>query len=332
MPSTASAPGSLGRRRPSSVTGPEAVAGHPSAPPNPRARATADDLFGMDELTGDMSAQPGSPLSSNPNLARLKAAPPPPPAESVPPPPAEDAQPPPAPPPTPDPDAHAAVKLGAVKLAVRDPLADLAESISGTISAESASPPAAPEEAAPPAPVDPALARPVLREMVAVGMTGLIGIALALAVGAATGFINPPPSWMREGTVQSVIATQIASGLYDISSPKPVFFIRGRIENHGVNTVGAVQVVADLIGTNGSVARVVAVAGNEPAVEEVRALKTQEDVDAMVQKLATASAGKLVSPGESEPFFALIADPPADAERDELRLNLSVAPLPMRQK
>jgi hypothetical protein len=330
MPSTASAPGSLGRRRPSSVTGPEAAPGRPSAPPNPRARATADDLFGMDELTGDMSAQPGSPLSSDPNLARMKTAPPPPPASSVPPPPpAEDTRPPPT---TPDPDAHAAVKLGAVKLAVRDPLADLAESIGGVLGAESASGHAAPEEASAPASVDPALARPVLREMVAVGMTGLIGIALALAVGAATGFINPPPPWMREGTVQSVIATQIASGLYNVSSPKPVFFIRGRIENHGVNTVGAVQVVADLIGTNGSVARVETVAGNEPSAEEVRELKTQADADAMVHKLAKASAGKLLSPGESEPFFALIADPPADAERDELRLTLSVAPLPMRQK
>jgi hypothetical protein len=308
--------------------------GRASAPPNPRPRATADDLFGMDELTGDMSAQPGSPLSSDPNLARLKTAPPPPPAESVPPPlpPAEDAHPPAAPPTTPEPDAHAAVKLGAVKLAVRDPLADLAESIGGVLGAESASGHAAPEEASAPASVDPALARPVLREMVAVGMTGLIGIALALAVGAATGFINPPPPWMREGTVQSVIATQIASGLYNVSSPKPVFFIRGRIENHGVNTVGAVQVVADLIGTNGSVARVETVAGNEPSAEEVRELKTQADADAMVHKLAKASAGKLLSPGESEPFFALIADPPADAERDELRLTLSVAPLPMRQK
>ena len=107
------------------------------------------------------------------------------------------------------------------------------------------------------------------------------------------------------------MATQIASGLYDASGQKPLFFIRGRIENRGLSTLGPVHVVADLMGVNGPVARAETVAGEEADARGcARAAHGRRGRDAMAQKLAKAGASKKLGPGESAPFFALIADPP----------------------
>ena len=312
----------------------------------------------MDELTGESSALPGSPLSSNPNVARLpkKQQPPPAPADAIPPPPpldepraetaperppeeaphseAPDGQaaareplgdeqglPAEAPGAEPAPTEGAAVKLGAIKPTRRDPFDGLELADSGARELDG------PRETSPAAPPHPEVTpqRPIQRELVAVLLSGAIGAAAALAVVAVVQFANLGPAWLRSGPGEPVIATQIASGLYDASGEKPLFFIRGRVENRGDKPVGPVRVIADLLGASGSMARVETVAGSEPSPEDVHALRTTEEAEALVRQLARSGADKQLAPGESLPFFALIADPPADAERDELRLRIEAA-------
>ena len=156
-------------------------------------------------------------------------------------------------------------------------------------------------------------------KLVAVAATGLIGISLALALVAVISFANLTPRWMHEGPTQPVVTTQIASGLYDISSTKPVFFVRGRVENRGTRAVGPVRVVADLLGDSGAVARAETVAGTEPSAEDLHALRSVADADAMAKTLARAGADKKLGPGESMPFFALISDPPTQLTTQQYR-------------
>ncbi len=330
-----SAPGAMARRRPSSISldeTPEA----PKSPASIRSRPSADDLFGMDELTGESKPLPGSPLSSNPDHLRVPSIPPAPspssgPSLSVAPPPAPaEAAPPPPPapgeeaPPEPPSDPDGPVKLGAIKTTKRDPFegVELSDPASAPLQAEE--PPALAPTEPPPAMglSDPNLPRPLGRELVAVGLTGLIGIAVALALYAAAAAVHFAPPWMHEGPPEPLVATQIASGLYDVSGPRPVFFVRGRVENRSGHALGAVRVVADLLDDGNSVARIETVAGAEPTAEQVHALRSAEEAEALSAQLAHAGAGAKLAPGESAPFFALIPEPPAHAERDALRVTV----------
>ncbi|HEY5675327.1 MAG TPA: hypothetical protein VIR81_00990, partial [Myxococcales bacterium] len=83
---------------------------------------------------------------------------------------------------------------------------------------------------------------------------------------------------------------------------------------------GPVRVTAELVAENGLPVRAEATAGAEPSAEEVWSLRTAADVERLGRSLDTGD--RKLEPGGSLPFFAIIADPPADLRRHRLRVSV----------
>jgi hypothetical protein len=126
------------------------------------------------------------------------------------------------------------------------------------------------------------------------------------------------------GGGEDVVATRLVSGLYDTASGKPIFFVRGRVENRSKKARGPVRVIAELVTDNGTEARGEALAGSEPSAEDVYALRTPAEVDKLSRALAQAETERKIPPGGSLPFFAIIGggDPPHDLQRHKLSVRL----------
>ncbi|MFL5361285.1 MAG: hypothetical protein ACJ78U_10000, partial [Myxococcales bacterium] len=164
------------------------------------------------------------------------------------------------------------------------------------------------------------------RDLVASALTGIVIAALVLAVlripSISEGIV---PAWLSLAAASDLVPTRIRSGLYDTSTGKPVFFVRGKVENHGKTVRGPVRIVAELVGRSGVDARAEAVAGIEPSAEDVYALRSGGDADKLAKALAGTEGDRRIQPGSSAPFFAIIADPPADLARH--KLSVRVEPL-----
>jgi hypothetical protein len=161
------------------------------------------------------------------------------------------------------------------------------------------------------------------RELVASVLTGVVLAALVLAVLFVASF-SPglAPSWLSFGAPSDIVATRIRSGVYDTATGKPVFFVRGRVENHGKTVRGSVRVIAELVGRGGPDARAESVAGVEPSAEDVYALRSGGDADKLARALSASEGDKRIQPGGSLPFFAVIAEPPADLAGHKLVVRL----------
>ena len=347
--------------RPAPAPRPAAVASRPPAARNgangAARRLQADDLFGMSELTGDAplsnpaaSKPPPPPASARPAAKPMPnfddidievdgaPRPPPPRAEPPsPPPPSDDfsldAEA--APPPAQDEAAEGSEESGPVKIGafksgpLKDPFEgmNLGEPASGAI--ELAAQPRKEKLAegdqaqAAPAPA-PEIAPG--RDMVSSALTGLVGAALAVAVVIVAALSDDASAgWLGFGRGDEVVATRVVSGLYDTVSGKPVFFVRGRIENRGQKIRGPVRVTAELISDGAGEVKAEAMAGAEPTAEEVWSLRSQADVDKLNRDLGVTPIERKLQPGASLPFFAVIPDPPPDLHRH--RLHLKVEPV-----
>jgi len=161
------------------------------------------------------------------------------------------------------------------------------------------------------------------RELVASALTGVVLAALVLAVLlVASLYQGAAPSWLSLGAPSDLVATRIRSGLYETATGKPVFFVRGRVENRSKAVRGPVRVVAELVGRSGADSRAEAIAGAEPSAEDVYALRSGGDADKLARALAGAEGDRRIQPGASLPFFAVIADPPADLARHKLVVRI----------
>jgi predicted Zn finger-like uncharacterized protein len=161
------------------------------------------------------------------------------------------------------------------------------------------------------------------RELVSSALTGLVGAALAVIVVLVAAVSDEGSAgWLGFTARSDVVATRVVSGLYDTASGKPVFFVRGRVENRGRKPHGPVRVVAELLAAGESEGKAEAIAGAEPNPEEVYALRNSADADKLQRALLAVDAERRLRPGASLPFFAVIADPPADLQRHRLHLRL----------
>jgi predicted Zn finger-like uncharacterized protein len=308
-------------------------------------RLEADDLFGMSELTGE-SAPPRAPLSapqtsdsivlgrlstpfatglptsSFPSAPAPAKIPEPEPPLPVPEP--EPTPEPPAPKKVEEPDPFADLSLTAPGMAQAAATAaampDTGPTITKTprrIERPKAPTPIAVRKAPEEAPTSPR------RDLVASALTGIVIAALVLAVlripWISEGIV---PAWLSLAAASDLVPTRIRSGLYDTSTGKPVFFVRGKVENHGKTVRGPVRIVAELVGRSGVDARAEAVAGIEPSAEDVYALRSGGDADKLAKALAGTEGDRLIQPGSSAPFFAMIADPPADLARHKLTVRV----------
>lgn len=317
-------------------------------------RLDADDLFGMAELTGDAplsdikpSSQPPAPPPRTPappppqkpasraipdfdaldlDLPPEPPPPPPPsPAAKAPPPPAAKAPPPPAAKAPPPPAEKAPPEKETLELS-SDPFEGMGLGDPAGPGA-ALGPPAAPKK-----PVTKPVTKPQVRpeptptaggEMVSSALTGLLGAALAIAVVIAAALNDDAAAgWLGFGSAGEIVATRVASGLYDTVAGKPVFFVRGRIENRSRRVRGPVRIVAELVAESGAEAKAEALAGAEPSPETVWSLRNSADADRMARALEAAEVERKLQPGGSLPFFAVIPDPPADLGRHKLHVRV----------
>jgi predicted Zn finger-like uncharacterized protein len=323
-------------------------------------RLDANDLFGMAELTGDAplgdlapKAPPPPPASARPapkpmpnfddidievNDEPSGPPPPKPPAPiakpSRPPPPPEAEKPRPPPPPEEDEAVNddGSVKIGSIKSSMKDPFEgmDMGEPGTGAlelstqprkdkladaIKAESAKAPLKPPPE--PEPLPPA------RAMVSSALTGLLGAALAIAVVIVSAMSDDAAAgWLGLTPGSEIVATKVVSGLFDTAAGKPVFFVRGRVENRSARVRGPVRVTAELISDGTAEAKAEAIAGSEPSPEDVWSLRTAADADRLNKSLEVAKVERKLPPGTSLPFFAVIPDPPADLQKHRLHVKV----------
>jgi len=309
-------------------------------------RLDAEDLFGMAELTGDAPLStgldaPAAPPPSTPEPAPAAAKP----ASSLPglddldfeiderpaqkaarPPPLPDLdepQPPPSPldPPMPPADSVAEpVSDAAEPMVLDDPFAAIAPGGS----AAAADPVVRRDPAPAPTPAEPEIAP--ARALISSAITGLLGAALAIAVVITSALSDDSAAgWLGFGTAADVIPTGVVSGLYDTAGGKPVFFVRGRVENRSNKVRGPVRVTAELVADGASEAKADAIAGAEPTPEDVWLLRSPADAEKLTRTLQTARVDRSIAPGASLPFFALIPDPPADLVKHRLQVRVETA-------
>jgi predicted Zn finger-like uncharacterized protein len=161
------------------------------------------------------------------------------------------------------------------------------------------------------------------RELISSALTGLVGAALAVVVVLVAAVPDEGSAgWLGYTARSDVVATRVVSGLYDTASGKPVFYVRGRVENRGRKRHGPVRVVAELVAGGETEGKAEVIAGAEPSPEDVYALRGAADADRLQRALLGAGAERRLAPGASIPFFAVIADPPADLQRHRLHLRL----------
>ena len=310
-------------------------------------RLDVDDLFGMAELTGDAPLSAGldpalpapakPPPAPTPDFGDLdfdlneppptNVAPPPPPPEAA----AAEAGLPsldpvmPPPPPLEDPAGPMAMEdpFGSISPAASSgaelPVLDLTAGGSAEPKADAP----APRASRPPTtgPVEPATAP--ARALLSSALTGLLGAALALVVVIAAALSDETAAgWLGFGPAAQVIATGVVSGLYDTASGKPVFYVRGRVENRTDKVRGPVRVTAELVADGTSEAKAEAMAGAEPTPEDVWSVRSPSDADRLSRTLQSARVARKLEPGGSLPFFAVMAEPPADLLRHRLQIRV----------
>jgi hypothetical protein len=236
--------------------------------------------------------------------------------------------------PPPPPSGEAApVKIGAFKTSLKDPFEGINLGESGAADGGTALEPGAVQKkeahkegeakpaAKPEAPAEPPVAPG--RDMVSSALTGLLGAALAIAVVIAAALNDDAAAgWLGLGPATEIVATRVVSGLYDTVAGKPVFYVRGRIENRSQRVRGPVRIVAELVAEGAPEVKAEAIAGSEPSPEDVWSLRTPGEADKLTRVLESSQVERRIQPGGSLPFFAVIADPPADLGRHKLHVKV----------
>ncbi len=160
------------------------------------------------------------------------------------------------------------------------------------------------------------------RTLVSSALTGLLGATLAIIVVIASALSGDAEAgWLGFGPASDVIATGVVSGLYDTAGGKPVFYVRGRIQNRSDRVRGPVRVTAELVGGDEQL-RAETIAGAEPTPEDVWSVRSAADAEKLGRTLQSERVERKMQPGGNLPFFVLIPDPPADLQGRRLEIRV----------
>ena len=94
------------------------------------------------------------------------------------------------------------------------------------------------------------------------------------------------------------------------------------MENRSARVRGPIRITAELISDGAPEAKAEIIAGTEPTPEDVWSLRSTADVEKLHRTLEVAPVDRKLQPGASLPFFAVIADPPADLVRHRLHVKV----------
>jgi hypothetical protein len=154
-------------------------------------------------------------------------------------------------------------------------------------------------------------------------LTGFLGATLAIVVAIAAALSDEnAAARLGFGSSADVVATGVVSGIYDTAGGKPVYYVRGRVENRSDKVRGPVRVTAELVADGAAEAKADTIAGSEPTPEDVWSVRSAADVEKLAGKLQGMRVDRKLAPGASLPFFALIPDPPADLVKHRLHVSV----------
>ena len=87
------------------------------------------------------------------------------------------------------------------------------------------------------------------RALISSALTGFLGATLAIVVVIAAALSDEnAAARLGFGSSADVVATGVVSGIYDTAGGKPVYYVRGRVENRSNKVRGPVRVTAELVG------------------------------------------------------------------------------------
>ena len=116
-----------------------------------------------------------------------------------------------------------------------------------------------------------------------------------------------------------LVAVDVSNGVYDTRAGKPVFYVRGEVENRGDAPSGA-KVTVELVDGALSVSRADVRVGASATPEELYAVDGAEEAAALMARLDEQALS--VKPGERQPFVVVFYEYPP--ELAEYRLKLTV--------
>jgi hypothetical protein len=118
------------------------------------------------------------------------------------------------------------------------------------------------------------------------------------------------------------VAKDVSNGLYESSGGKPLFFVRGEVENRGSTPIRVKARVSLFNGTQ----RVLSgegLAGMPPTPEDLYSVRGASDAAALRTRLD--SAAQAVAPGARVPFVVFFFEYPENLS--DLRLEVTLEPL-----
>ena len=120
------------------------------------------------------------------------------------------------------------------------------------------------------------------------------------------------------------MTVDVSNGVYQTAEGRPVFFVRGEVENRGTSPLRA-EVKVEIFAGNERLRTGTGLAGSGVTPEDLYALETEAAALALRQRLDAGARGKL-APGGRAPFMVAFVDHPPDLE--QLRFQVTAGPAP----
>ncbi|MDQ3264592.1 MAG: zinc-ribbon domain-containing protein [Myxococcota bacterium] len=118
---------------------------------------------------------------------------------------------------------------------------------------------------------------------------------------------------------RTLVVRDLSNGLYDTLQGRPVFFVRGEVENRS-ELAGRARVRAEILDGDTLVRSVEGFAGEVPTPEELHAVQSAEDVRALTQRLDRGA--QPVAPGQRVSFLLAFYEFPPDLAAYRLRVTV----------
>ncbi|MFN0062010.1 MAG: zinc-ribbon domain-containing protein [Myxococcaceae bacterium] len=147
---------------------------------------------------------------------------------------------------------------------------------------------------------------------------GVAGIAVISLLGGLAFLLMRGGQWTSEGNVDARVV-ELTNGLYETRAGKPVFFVRGDVENRG-SSAQTLRVRVELLDGKSVVRTAETRAGALPTPEELHDVASTTDAEALFLRLVKEA--RTVDVGKSAPFLVAWFDYPPEITTLRLRVKV----------